>query len=189
MPLPVISNVYRCAFNWDGTMSDRPVVSVQHFRTTKAIDELASDLDALATTTMFSYTEATVEASSVDITPLDGVSASQSFSLANWHSSGGATETLPGFNVMVLGSTGLRGPSNRGRIFLPSPGENVITDGLLDSGNADAITDAWNDFRVNAGIESIEYGVASYVTPDFTTYTSLLCSRKLGVIRRRRNAA
>jgi hypothetical protein len=186
VPLPIILNVYRCSFNWTGVESDRPNVSVQHFRTTQSAADLATDINSAATPGMFS-TEANVSATSVDIIRLDGVSASQSFPLTNWDAAGGGTEQLPGFNILVLGSTGLRGPGRRGRLFLPGVGENVVTEGMLDNANAVAMTTAWNDYRVALGVLGVEYGVASYVDSVFTTYTSMLVPRKLGIIRRRRN--
>lgn len=187
MPLPVIADTYRCTFNWVGTESDRPVVSVQHFRTAQIAADLVADLDGNIQTDQFAYTESLVEASSVDVIKLDGSAASQTFPLENWHSEGGGAEQIPGFNVMVLGSTGLRGAANRGRLFLPSPTENVITEGLLPTGNATAMTTAWQDFLEALDAVSVEYGVASYANETFTPYTTMTVPRKLGVIRRRRN--
>jgi len=46
MALPVIADVYRVVFNWVGTSSEHPNVSVQHFLTAGSAADLAADLDA-----------------------------------------------------------------------------------------------------------------------------------------------
>lgn len=187
MPLPVIANTYRVVFNWTGTDSDENVVSVQHFNFTGTEAQLAAHLNDNLQLHMLEGLLSTTEVTTVDITALDGVSGAQSFPLTTWSGETGSGDTLPGFNILVLGSTGLRGPANRGRIFLPSPIEAVITDGLLDAANAVEINDAWTDFVAAMAADAANWGVASYVNATFNAYTTVTVPRMLGVIRRRRN--
>jgi hypothetical protein len=109
--------------------------------------------------------------------------------MSTWGGESGTGQQLPGYNIMVLGSTGLRGPRHRGRLFIPCPIESVITDGLLIEANRAEIETAWQDYRTNLASDLINWGVASYVHADFTPYTTVTVTNKLGIIRRRRNVA
>lgn len=187
MPLPVITSVSRVVFHWDDTDSDTEVVSVQHFNNTGDDESLADALDAEFVTDMLLCCTDATEVLTVDITPLDGVSAATSWPLTNWQGNGGSTDRLPGVNALVLGQTGLRGSANRGRLFIPSIRENCVEAGLLNAGIAASMQTAWNTFREGMSTAGKSYGVASYVTPDFTPYVSMTVPRNLGFIRRRRN--
>jgi hypothetical protein len=189
MPLPVIADVYRVTFNWSDTASDEDVVSVQHFRGSGTAEELATALDGTYQTHMLEGFPDSLHVDSVDILALDGVSATQTFPLTEWDGESGSGETLPGFNILIEGQTGLRGSANRGRWFLPGPLESVITDGLLDPANQAEIQTAWDDFRTAMALADFEWGVASYTTPSFNPYISVSVPRMLGVIRRRRNVS
>jgi hypothetical protein len=189
MPLPVITGVFRVVFNWVGTNGERPQVSVQHFSFGGDAEGLAGLIDGNFQTNMLTAQPDGVDVDSVTITALDGISGAQTFDLTGWNGEGGSAEGLPGVNVLVLGYTGFRGSDNRGRIFLPTPREGIIDDGLLNAAAQPNILLAWDDFRLAMEGDSAPWGVASYVHADFDPYTSLAVPRKLGFIRRRRRAA
>lgn len=186
MALPVIADVFRCVFHWSNTLTSDEVVSVQHFRNGDSAAALAADLDASFVTNMLLAQPDGTDVVSVDITALDGVSGAVTFPMTTWTGEGGAAEPIPGLNVLVLGSTGLRGSANRGRIFLPACRESIIDDGLLNAGGQFSIEEAWNDFLTTLVAAGTEWGVASYVTPDFDAYISVSVPRMLGIIKRRR---
>jgi hypothetical protein len=187
MPLPIIQDVYRVTFNWTGTESDINVKSVQHFKTAQIAADLVTDLGAAVQANQFGYTEDSCEANTCDVIRLDGTAATSHHNLANWTGTGGALDTVPSLGPLVLGSTGLRGPANRGRLFLPSVAEAVMSNGLLDAANATAMTTAWTGFLNALDAVAVEWGVASYQHATFVQYTAVTVPRKLGIIRRRRN--
>lgn len=186
MALPVIADVFRVVFNWSNPFGSDQVVSVQHFRNATSAADLAADIDAEFVTNMLLAQPDGVDAESLDITALDGVSGAVNFPLSNWTGEGGAAEPVPGLNVLVLGSTGLRGSANRGRIFLPSARESIIDDGLLNAGGQFSIESAWTDFLTGLTGTGSEWGVASYAHADFDAYINVSVPRMLGIIKRRR---
>lgn len=186
-PLPIIGNTYRCVFQWNaGAGRDNPV-SVQHFQSSLLdASALAIVIDANVQPHQFEGLNNETQASSVAITKLDGVSAAVTFPLVNWvGSSGTGGDPLIGQAIMVEGQTGLRGTGFRGRLFLPSPLESVVTSGALNAGNASQIAGAWNDFQAAMIADDASFGVASYVHTTFTDYISFKVPQRLGRIRRR----
>ncbi len=85
---------------------------------------------------------------SVEITPLDGVTASQTFATgapAKWTSLGAPDLILQGAAVLSLKST-LRGPKYRNRIYLPWTGEGSQVNGTLAAASVALATTAWTNF-------------------------------------------
>jgi len=114
------------------------------------------------------------------------VSAASTFPLTTWNGEGGSAEKVPSINLLVLGSTGLRGSANRGRIFLPSVRETVIDGGILNAGAQTTIQAAWSDFLTTLQGNGATWGVASYANAEFNEYTSVFVPQKFGIIKDRR---
>lgn len=184
--LPVIADVFRCVFNWTSDAGIDHPVSVQHFKDVgSGPDDVATLIDDNTVVHMFEGLPGAVEATSVDITPLDGVSAASHYPLSNWQGESGSGDHLIGQAIIVDFQTGLRGPRHRGRIFLPSPLESVVTSGAIVAANATEIGNAWSDYIAAIAGAGGEFGVASYVHHDFTPYITAKVNQRLGRIKRR----
>jgi hypothetical protein len=197
VPLPIIANTFRCALKWINTGGSQSAVNVIHVQANTA-GQHASDafaaIDAHVSANMWVSAVAGASVTEVDITPLDGVSATQSFSTgspAKWSGSAGG-DYVPQVAVLIKLFTGLRGRQNRGRVYLPFTAETGISDGLLVA--TGVINAAWVAFQAGmVGMAPVEWGlcVASYdrahagVGAHATGITGLLCEQVLGTQRRR----
>jgi hypothetical protein len=84
----------------------------------------------------------------VNVTPLDGISATSSFATggpAKWTGSNSG-DYVPQSPALVKLQTGVRGRDNRGRIFVPFIAEGVLSKGVIDAPTVAAMTGAWNNF-------------------------------------------
>jgi hypothetical protein len=144
---------------------------------------------------MWDSAVATSSITDVDITPLDGVTATQTFgtgSPSKWSGSAGGDFTPQNAAVIKL-ATGVRGRANRGRVFLPFTSEAANGNGLLTSTVANAVGAAWVAFvgSLVALSPSWDLGVASYdrahagAGAHFTGVTALECERACGSQRKR----
>jgi len=122
MPLPVISGIYRCTVNQ--LLGDEPIANVLHFSATGSPTAAAvgaafalgwgktGGISVLQSNQLLYKTW--------HCTPLDGssIGADGDFSLANKQAGASATASVPVNVALVLSlQTGLRGRSNRGRIY------------------------------------------------------------------------
>jgi hypothetical protein len=187
--LPVIADVFRVTFHWSALAGADHPVSVQHFRATAAGDsaDLAAQLDANKQTHQLEGLTTATAVGRIDILPLDGVTPTHSFTLANWFGeSGGGGDPLIGQAIMLLGQSSVRGPRHRGRMFLPSPIESIITQGSITEANRAEIETAWNGFQTAMEADDWEWGVASYQAGGaFLPYVNIKIPPRLGRIRRR----
>jgi hypothetical protein len=146
MPLPIIADVFRCVLNWTDPGAPQGAHNVLHFKTSVAGRtplQVFTCLDAHVTQAMWDFTTTNAFVTSVGITKLDGVSAAEVFgtgSPAKWQG-GGTGSGIPQVAGVVKLATGLRGPANRGRIFLPFVGEGEYANGTLI--DVVASTNAW----------------------------------------------
>lgn len=185
MPLPVIADTFRVALNW-GTPGTRHAVNVMHFAgVTSTPQDLMDSLDASVTTAMWDWAATGVSIHSVDITPLDGASATQTFSPAtpaHW-SGGGTGNVIPQAAGIVKFTTDLRGRSYRGRIFIPYVGE-----GEQDNGNlidVAAVQTAWSNFKTAMAVETNPMVLASYKLSTAELVTGVFAEGRTGTQRRR----
>src|ERR1041384_2513624 len=123
-PLPVIADVFRGVLRWSNGGLGAHAVNVLNVHTNasgKTAQQVYTCLDAHVTASMWGFVSTGASVITVDILPLDGSSATQSFStggVAKW--TGTATgETIPQVAEIIKLQTGIRGPSHRGRIYLP----------------------------------------------------------------------
>jgi hypothetical protein len=132
----------------------------------------------------------------VDITPLDGTSATQSFTTgggAAWSGSSGG-EMIPQVAVLVKLQTSLRGRSNRGRVFLPMTAETAAGAGFVAGGEDVTITNAWTTFANALPADATtpaDLVIASYdrrhagAGAHATNVTAITCELALATQRRR----
>src|SRR6266851_4100911 len=82
IPLPVIADTYRCALEWRESTSAQTAVNVIHVRAGVS-GSTASDafgaLDTEVTAAMWGFQLGSAAVDAVNITPLDGTSATTSF--------------------------------------------------------------------------------------------------------------
>lgn len=196
MPLPVITNVFRCALEWDCGAAGHAVNVIHVLASTppEVPGAVFTALDNWVTRPMWDLQSDQAVVNNITITPLDGTSSSQTFStggVAKWSGNGGSGPTPAVANIIKL-QTGLRGRDKRGRIFLP-----FVAEGEMDKGKADptalaAIQTAWDTFNTNlaAGgglVDPFILGVASYKHSHFQGLSSLVAESALATQKRRQD--
>lgn len=187
MPLPIIADTYRLALNWTGP-SGSHAVNVMHLRkaaTTAAA--IAATMDANVTTNMWSNVTASALVTSLQVTPLDGTSATYilATSGAKWTGPAGAGDFVPAAAAIVSLRSVLRGRSNRGRLYLPFQAELNMSNGVLSS--VALAQTAWNNWltaMVAAGAQPV---IASYLHGTQHDIASINLELILGTQRRRQS--
>lgn len=191
-PLPVIADTFRCTFDWSNG-AGQIAANVMHIRTHSsgsAPSDIFELLQDTVVTNMWASCGAGTVIYQVDIIPLDGTTGTESFttgSSGQWLG-GGVGDVLPAVAVVVKLSTGLRGRSNRGRVFVPFTSEAGVTAGELNGGTQAIQQTAWESFV--SGLESdgttpSSLVVASYKMSFATNVHSVLVETPLGTQRRR----
>jgi hypothetical protein len=189
--LPVIANVWRCAFVGDsGTGLN--FVNVMHF---------LDDLGTQVYTDFFTAIEANVQANQyvllsenyrvkeLHLTKLDGVSSTRvhTTSSARWT----GTETgnvMPAVAAVVHEQTALRGAAHRGRIFLgPWPEVSGASGEIAAGSGFTDMAGAWNDFLTDMQGAAWPPVVASYKLGSAQVIESLTLERLLATQRRRQS--
>jgi hypothetical protein len=134
----------------------------------------------------------------VAVTPLDGVSGTVFFPLGNVAPFKGLAsgDWVPQASILVKLGTGLRGRDNRGRVYLPFIGENVLASGFISTSDASIIQGGWNTFKSNlsSGTGALcNIGVASYdrahggASAHFTQADDITCETPVATQRRRQS--
>lgn len=168
IPLPVITGAYRVALKWVNT--SQTAVNVIHIFEPggggASPTAIFTCLDTHVTAGMWG-TCAGGAVTEVDITPLDGVSATASFNTASPSKWSGGTDTdfTPAAAALIKLQTGLRGRDNRGRIYLPWLSEAQVTKGVLNGTTASDRTANWTTFAsaiAADGTTPCHLAVASY---------------------------
>jgi len=186
--LPVIPFTFRCT-----VISDIPIVSaanVFHIRAPGLdVSEIGAALPAHIANGDSPWTNlmaSVAHTHTLLVTPLDGVTATQEFPITGGAGllTGGA---LVAPTAVLSLRTALRGPRNRGRIFIPFTGEGGSEDGQLDAGvinTAQAGVDSWIPQILVDGMELV---VASYVGEVAHTVTTATVQADLGTQKRRQD--
>lgn len=200
MPTPVIAGVLRCAVIGH-TANLQPFVNVLHFGTADESPWGPGDMDALRATLFQLYAVAgggdvdhgwgywaAAPATTLELqmTPLDGVSASVPFDFVNIGTPG--QDQLPGECALICSHrTGLAGRSHRGRTFWASPYEGTSdTDGSVLASIATDIGDQWGHFRDDLALVDLVHVVASYTNATADPVTGTVCRNYYGHQDRRR---
>ena len=189
-PLPVIPNVFRCAFNWVNT--GQIAVNVIHILDNTAAataSDIMNALDTTVTANMWGPVVPSASINDVGITPLDGIHATAHYgplTPAHWTGQNG-TDWVPQVAVVMKEGTGLRGRSHRGRIYLPFVAEVQIANGMLDATSAGLMSTHWESWRtaLNSATPSCTLVVASYKLHTAAAVESILCEQPLATQRRR----
>jgi hypothetical protein len=187
-PIPVISDIDRCALVWNYTTLT--AANVMHFRNSAGnVAALVSALQANMTATMWGGVNSASSIVQSEITPLDGTSSrivTPWAANAKWTGQQ-ATEAIIQEAIVVKLQTGLRGRSRRGRIYIPFAAEGVQSLGILDPTVVAGMQTAWENFRVAMNSAGFPLGVASYKLELWATCTAVQVERAFGTQRRRQN--
>jgi len=148
-----------------------------------------NELNAKVTAAMWGHTKTDTGVYEVDVTPLDGTSATADYATglpAKWKGGVTAGDVIqPQTAVVVKLLTAVRGRSYRGRIFLPFVADSVTSPGILASGTQGTMQTAWTTFFGALTTDSWELVVASYKHSSATAVTSVLVESQVGTQRRR----
>jgi hypothetical protein len=187
--LPVIAGIFRVAFLYQSS-GGQHAVNVMHF--SSATGDAADVWSAIETNwdrDLIRAVEESVTIIRLDITPLDGATATQSFSTGSgaiWTGEA-CPELLPAVAAMVKLTTGLRGRSKRGRVFLPFVGESVAAAGFLATGTQGLMQAKWSTFITDMGISGVPLHVASYKNATSERVISANVEQAFGTQRRRQS--
>lgn len=188
-PLPVITNVYRTALLWGNAAGGNPV-NVLHFRGSPgSAAGLYTALDANVTSGMWAFTTTNLAINTVAITPLDGTTATVLNATGGPAKWAGSTvgDSVPAAAPVLSFRTAKRGPSYRGRIYLPGLVENGQTDGVLQGATKALLLAAWVTFRTAIAAAGYPLVVASYVHSTAELVTSQDMNSRYGIVRRRQS--
>lgn len=190
-PLPVIANTFRCALigrTYQGVKS----VNVFHVEAATAdVTDIADALrDAAENRELMSGKPGSSTPNRLDITPLDGTSGLQSFTVQEdqfTSTSATTAETVPEAAAVVQFHTALRGPAHRGRMFIGPLAEASIANGFLVGDTQGDLAAAWNDYwQVLLGLTpTIGLVVASYELEEATNLSSITVAPGVATQRRR----
>jgi hypothetical protein len=186
MALPVITDTYRVALNWEHTDGSHAtnVIHVRQSSTTPSA--VLTHIEAALQANQFQVVSTGGRVTNAQITPLDGSGATLDTATsgsAGW-SGGSSGDYIPQVSAIIKETTALRGRSFRGRVFLPWVGEGVQASGALISPFAGNLTTAWEGF-VNALLPDMELVIASYKLASAEAVENIRCETETGTQRRR----
>lgn len=185
--LPIISNVYRVALIWS-SVEGGSAVNVMHFqRASSTAATVANTIDANVSAGMWSAQTTDTKVVQINVTPLDGSSATYQLAVtgAKWAGTAGPTDVIPqGANIVKI-TTGQRGKSYRGRLFLPFVCESQSANGVIGSGAVTAGQTAWTAFLNAMSTATQPLVVASYKLGTYTLASSVIYETKMATQRRR----
>lgn len=160
-----------------------------HFRTNDVPDSalLNEALQAHITTNMFACVSGFMKIDHVDITPLDGSTATASFPAGTAWKGNAGDKPIPAVAQVIKLTTLKRGRSHRGRVFLPNVDEAVFEGGGLADVQFSLTVPAWSAFRDAMETDGWPLVVASYklATADAVTVTT---PEKIACTQRRRQS-
>lgn len=185
-PLPTIEDTFRTAWNW--RIGSQTAVNVIHFHDdlgNQTSANLFADIALNVTHDMWDSVVAFGRADDIDITPLDGAGATQTFptvDIDKWRG-GGGSEFAPAVATIVKLTSDFRGKSKNGRIFLPFTAESKMANGTLVSPTAQ--TAAWVAFANAMIAVGWHLCVASYLLASQVPVANLAVESTLATQRRR----
>lgn len=189
MPLPLIADVYRCAFKWQDPAFSSNAVNVMHFKKSGSNPAaIAAILNTNVSANMWYCQEASSFIGEVDITPLDGTSVTYPYIppvAANWTGQRTTTDKMPNACNLIKLVTAKRGRSYRGRVYLPWIHAASPTNGVLDAGTVSNCTTAWVAFLAAMASSGAPLVIASYLHATAEPVVAVICERDIATQRRR----
>lgn len=192
MPLPTIADVYRCTVLWDPVAGLSPR-NIFHIRTASgdvtAIGAAINDAFDTLSDNMWRGLGSGFEATSLDILPLDGSTATVSVGLDPSWVGGAGGELSPASAVVVSLHSEQRGSRGRGRLFVGPVGETSMENGQVLAATQTEMAEMWGAFiaALPEASPSLELVIASYAHADAHAVTSVRIDTLLGTQRRRQD--
>jgi len=169
-PPPFLPNVFRVVFNW--TSGGNIAANVLHFHNTSGETALFNLLNVNVKSEMLVQTAKPARITTVSITHLDNLSATQEFPTVgtHWEPVTPAEDFNPATCALVSTQTGFRGLASNGRIYLPWCTDAVAQAGILTVGLEGALQTAWNTFKsamdtAGSPLQVTSNGVYRQLTP------------------------
>ena len=188
-PLPIIGDTLRVALQWTDPVFPRKSVNVMHFHSVGyAMSTFWTALDANVTALMWGHTGTNSQIDQVTIIPLDGGGAGliqATGGPAKWRGTDSSNVPIPQASAIVKLTTGTRGRSNRGRVYLPWVNEDIAAAGQLDATRRSAMNGAWATFRSAMLAAGFPLVVASYKHSTALNVLATDVEAYLGTQRRR----
>jgi hypothetical protein len=144
--LPVITDMFRCTFNWYGAQENyHNVLYIQ------CASGLASDVGPAVAASLhsaqFGPISQTFSLNDMDVLPLDGSSSTTRYSFSSPMTGGsGSTAWDPALSAILTLQTGVRGSANRGRLYLGPSNAAVFSGGSYTS-SLSALASAWTSWQ------------------------------------------
>ena len=187
--LPVITDVWRITIDWNTNGGVTPH-NVMHFLDGvggRPADEVAANIWQNWTADMFDCIGSGYTTQTLSCLKLDGTSATsvQTIPTINQVGGGGGLDAEPNAAAVIKLATGLRGRSNRGRVYLGPIAESAVATATVNSGVRDTMTAAWVAFANAMVTLEQPLGVASYRHANWHQVTDLICRQRVGSVRRR----
>lgn len=194
--LPVIADTFRVVLKWTHA-TGQTAVNVLHIHDdtgTATRTDIYNALNTHVSSSMWGIVAQGGSVTEVDITPLDGSTATATFltgSPSKWTGASGNVSDpfFPAGSGLLKLQTDLRGPAHRGRVFLPFVPENEVTDGSIDGSIASTVSTAWETFRnaLLTNSPAVSLDVASYKHASTTPVQKVTCEPVIATQRRRQN--
>lgn len=187
MSLPVITDIFRVAFNW--VNGSQHAVNVMHFRDETGVADPSDIVTPLSVSKPTHFLDGIASAAHVatyDVTPLDGSTATGTYSAANWVGGTGSGDPLPQVARVMKFTTAFRGRSYRGRAFLPFVAEGAVADGsFIGDSTGPLVSTAWESWRLTLVSAGWTLVVASYKLEEAVEVTTITAETLTGTQRRR----
>lgn len=189
MSLPVITDTWRVALEWENSDKGLHATNVMHFRgSSLTTATLVTAFDAHVTANMWCIETTDSKILEIDFTPLDGSSATFPYTPTPGSKYAGvqsAEEFVPQVAGILKLSTALRGRSYRGRLFLPWVAEGSQQSGILYEANRATAEAAWQAFLVAMAGDGADLVVASYKLATAADVVAIQLETHIGTQRRR----
>jgi len=189
-PLPTIGNCIRVGIPWIGPGGGTAYNVLHLITNTTDLEQLASDIeDAFVSVATAPFADVSSDYSfqAVDLTPLDGSTATQRISLATSHTGGTGGNYILNTCALLSMKTNQRGPRGRGRLYLGPISEGAFTNGAITSPGT--MSNGWRDWEdeMTSSASVASLGVASYVHAEVNGVTSMTVKTKAATQRRRQS--
>lgn len=187
MPLPIISNTYRCTLIWtNGTTTAANVLHVRKAASSAAA--IATLVDGSAQALQWDPVQSSAQVTQLRVTPLDGSGATTFLTTTGAKWTGRTTgQAVPAEAALISLRTALRGPRNRGRIYLPWTGESSQSNGVIDPASVTNMITGWTAFIAALNAGGADLVVASYVAATAQTVSSFIVESQAATQRRRQS--
>lgn len=191
MPLPIIPNTWRCAFDWTHA-NGQTAENVMHFRNSVDFeDDVRDDIFSAWNRDMIHPVDNQAELRSITLTQLDGISASTTYETdyatnPKW-SGNELGDMVPALSMVVTLYTATRGRRARGRTYLPFCGETAQTDGSFAVTEVALVQAGFTAFVAALALTNTRLVVASYVEDAARDVVTVL-ARQVAATQRRRQS-